>query len=343
MKTVFLVAGRLKSTRLPDKMRLPLAGRTTIAHLLDRAKATPHVDQVVLCTSTNPQDTPLVDIAAAEGVACFRGDEDDVIRRLRDAARAFAADYVLHITADCPLVDPAYAGRIVETYERTGADLIRALDLPHGAFSYGMTPAALDRVMSIKDEANTEVWGRYFTDTDAFTVHDLIVEPRHRRPEFRLTIDYPEDLQVLEAVFGALQRPGELFSLDDVIAFLDAHPEIVALNRECADKYRRRWNRQAAAIRLKPRYEVRRAAVVGCGSIGQRHVRNLRSLGITDIVALRGRPGHTRPLDPALGIREVEGWDALAAAKPDIAIVSNPSSLHLDTARPQLRCRHFAR
>lgn len=338
MKTVFLIAGRLKSTRLPDKLRLPLAGRSTIAHLLDRAKAAPHVDQVVICTSTNPQDDPLAEIAANEGVECFRGDEDDVIRRLRDAARACEADYVLHITADCPLVDPAYAGRIVDAYGRTGADLIRALDLPHGAFSYGMTPAALDRVMAIKDEANTEVWGRYFTDTDAFAVHDLDVDSRHRRPNIRLTIDYPEDLQLLEAVFAALYRPGALFSLDEVIAFLDAHPDVASINRECADKYRRRWSRQAAAIRLKPRYEVRRAAVVGCGSIGQRHLRNLRSLGITDIVALRGRPGHLRRLDPALGVREVEGWDALAATKPDIAIVSNPSSLHLDTARRLTSC-----
>jgi predicted dehydrogenase len=77
---------------------------------------------------------------------------------------------------------------------------------------------------------------------------------------------------------------------------------------------------------------VNRAAIVGAGSIGQRHIRNLRTLGVTDIVALRTRRGHTQALDPSLGVREVEGWRELAGEAPDVAIVANATALHLEAA-----------
>ena len=77
--------------------------------MLDRVKLAKRVDQIVVCTSTNPQDDRLVDLAVAEGVDYFRGDEDDVVDRLTKAATAFDLDFVLSITADCPFSDPGYA------------------------------------------------------------------------------------------------------------------------------------------------------------------------------------------------------------------------------------------
>src|SRR5262245_55027962 len=110
--------------------------------MLDRLKLATRADEIIVCTSTNPQDDPLIHLAAAEGVSSFRGDEDDVVKRLSDAAEAFQLDYILSITADCPFSDPEYADKIVQAFLDTNADLIRAFDLPHGAFSYGVKPAA---------------------------------------------------------------------------------------------------------------------------------------------------------------------------------------------------------
>ena len=331
MKTVYLVTARLKSTRLTRKLLREVGGRPIVAHMLDRLKLARRVDEIVVCTSTNPQDDDLETLAAREQVACFRGDHDDVLARLEAAAAAHGADYILNITGDCPLVDPAYADRVVAAFDRTDADLIRALDLPHGTYSYGIKPAALRKVLAIKDSRDSEAWGGYFTDTDLFDVYDLPVDARHRRPSLRMTLDYAEDLEFFRAVFGALQRPGATFTLDEILDFLDAHPEVVSLNKHRAPDYQSRYARQSA-IHLKPRYEVRRAAIVGAGSIGQRHLRNLRRLGICDLIALRTRRGHTQSIDPLLGVREVDGWDELIAAAPDVAIVANPTALHFDTA-----------
>lgn len=331
MKTGYLITARLKSTRLPRKLLLEVKGKPILAHMLDRLRLAKSVDEIIICTSTDAQDEPLARFADSEGVSCFRGHPEDVIRRLADAAEAHALDLVLNITADCPFADPVYADRIAEALLKTGADHIRALDLPHGAYSYGFRPEALRRVVDIKDSERTEVWGRYFTDTDVFDVRDLPIEnDLHRWPDLRMTLDYPEDLAFFRAVFEELHQERQVFSLDEILALLRARPDIVAINSRCEELYLRRFTQQAD-IRLKPRHSVTRAAVIGCGSIGQRHIGNLRALGVTDIVALRSRRGHTQDLPSELGVEEVEGWPDLLGRRPDIAIVSNPTSLHLET------------
>ena len=330
MKTGFLITARLKSTRLPLKLLKEVEGRPIFSHMLDRLKLAKRVDQIIVCTSNDPQDDPLVDLAETEEVSCFRGHEDDVVLRLSDAAAAFNLDYILNITADCPFSDPDYADRIVEAYSETDADLIRAFGLPLGAYSYGIKPAALLRVVEIKDQSNTEVWGRFFTDTDLFEVYDLPIENEfHRQPNLRMTLDYPADLEFFKAVFAHLYKPGRVFSLDEILRFLRQHPEVVELNRECGAAYQKRWTSQSS-IKLKARYEVNRAVVIGCGSIGQRHIRNLRSLGITDIFALRTRQGFRKELDPALQVKEIANWSELRELKADVALISNPTMLHLE-------------
>ena len=340
MKTGFLITARLKSTRLPLKLLQPVEDRPIFSHMLDRLKLAKRVDQIIVCTSTNPQDDPLIDLAEAEGVSWFRGDEDDVVKRLSDAATEFNLDYILSITADCPFSDPGYADRIVEAYLESNADLIRALKLPHGAFSYGVKPEAFRKIVEIKDQTNTEVWGRYFTDTDLFEVYDLPIENElHRQPTLRMTLDYPADLEFFRAVFAHLYKRGEVFTLDEILRFLRDHPEVVAINKDCAAAFQKRWLSQSS-IKLKPRYEVKRAVVIGSGSIGQRHIRNLRRLGLTDIFALRTRKGASQDLDPALEVKELSDWSELLELRADVAIVSNPTSLHLETIE---RCLPHAR
>ena len=109
-----------------------------------------------------------------------------------DAAKKYNLEYILTITADSPFVDPNYADEIVKAYQKSDADLIRQFDLPHGVFSYGIKIEALKKVLDIKDSSDTEVWGRYFTDTGLFNVLDFEVSNTfHKRPGMRMTLVYP--------------------------------------------------------------------------------------------------------------------------------------------------------
>ena len=289
MKVGYLVTARLKSTRLPRKLLLEIKGKSVISHMLDRLKLAKNVDEIIICTSTEDQDRPLGELAKENNVKCFFGNPDDVLTRLLGAADEFDLDYILNITADCPFVDPIYADKVVEKYLENDADLIRQFDLPHGVFSYGIKVEALRKVVELKDSSDTEVWGRYFTDTGLFNVVDLDVNDKHHnRPGLRMTLDYPEDLEFFKAVFDVLYVENEVFSLTSILNLLDAHPEIIELNKSCGLKFKKRFISQSEPM-LKKINKVKTALIIGSGSIGQRHIRNLIQNGINDIIALRSK------------------------------------------------------
>jgi spore coat polysaccharide biosynthesis protein SpsF len=253
MRIGFLITARLKSERLPNKIVRKILSREIIRWMIDRVKLAEMVDETIICTSTNPDDDILATIASEERVKCFRGSEDDVLDRLHEATVCFGLDYAINITADCPLVSFEYIDRIARKHiSDPQFDLIQCLDLPHGFFAYGLRPEALKKACSIKDSSNTEVWGKYFTETDQFRIKNLTIPLKFQRPEFRLTIDYPEDLEFFNKLFNHFGREIYKTPIRTIIDYLDQHPEVVAINNNCKELYQKRWEAQSR-IKVKRR------------------------------------------------------------------------------------------
>ncbi|MBN1275028.1 NTP transferase domain-containing protein [Candidatus Woesearchaeota archaeon] len=250
MKVGFIITARLKSTRLRKKLLLTLQGATVIEQMVRRFQESQAVDEIIIATSSNREDDKLKDIAEELGITCFRGSEDDVIKRLHDTSENSKLDYIINITADCPLAAYDYIPTVIEKYHETDADLITSFELPHGLFIYGIKPSALAKIIEIKDQQDTEVWGKYFTETGIFKVVTLEIPEKHRR-KYRLTLDYPEDYDFFKQVYAGLGKETYKASTDEIITFLDQHPEIVAINKECEERYRKRWEQQNKKMKLK--------------------------------------------------------------------------------------------
>ena len=105
MKIIALVQARIGSTRLPGKVLKKIVNRPVIDLLLTRLSESKKIDQIVVATSKNTKDDTLKDVVESLGYDCFRGSEDDVLKRFYDAAKKYNADIVVRITGDCPLVD----------------------------------------------------------------------------------------------------------------------------------------------------------------------------------------------------------------------------------------------
>ena len=227
----------MKSTRLPKKALLKIKGKTTIEHLIERAKLAKLPDVIVLCTSTNPQDNMLEKIAEKNGIECFRGSEDDVLKRYLGAAKKFNVEFFVNVDGDDILFAYEFIDRIIEHYKRTNADCILCSGLPLGAAPTGLKVKAVEKVCQIKDEEDTEVWGGYFTDTGLFKVEYLEAEKELRHPEIRMTLDYKEDFEFFKEVFNRLYTPNKIFTLKEIIKLLRENPEIMEINKPVQKKY----------------------------------------------------------------------------------------------------------
>lgn len=237
MRTAILITARLKSTRLPKKAIKPIEGKPMIRHQIDRLRLAERPEQIIVCTSPVDEDDPLERIAEDEGISCYRGDPEDVLLRLTNAAKEFDVDTVISCTADNPLTDPHYIDKLVRFHHEGGYDYSQIEGLPWGTFSYAVSRPAMERACEIKAKRDTEVWGGYFTETGKFDVGTFeVTEEELRRPDLRLTVDTPKDFELVDRIFSELYNVDSTFSLKDVIKLIKRKPSLSNINKEVKQK-----------------------------------------------------------------------------------------------------------
>ena len=237
MKTAILITARLKSTRLLRKVIKPIKGRPMVVHMLDRLKLAQRPSEIIICTSPLAEDDPLVEIAQQEHVQYYRGDPDDVLLRLTKAAEQYGVDTVISCTADNPFVDPEYIDRMVDFHLAHKHDYSRSEGLPFGTFAYALSYPAMVRACEIKAEIDTEVWGGYFSETGLFSWGVMQVkDPNVRWPELRLTVDTPEDFELVTRIFDELYEPDRVFMLKAIVDLCRRRPDLVSINARVQQK-----------------------------------------------------------------------------------------------------------
>ena len=234
MNVVCIIQARLGSTRLPRKVLADIHGKTMLAHVIGRARAIKGVDAVAVATTAAPEDEAVAEAARRSGALVFRGHPTDVLDRFYQAALAFKADAAVRITADCPLLDPAVSGLVVQRFLRGGLDYCSNIlppTFPDGLDTEIVSFAALERVWRIaRLESDREHVTTYIrTHPGEFRVAN--VESATDLSSLRWTVDEPADLEFVRGVLrlldgGAGAAPG----MTDVLRVVRDHPELAVLN-----------------------------------------------------------------------------------------------------------------
>ena len=218
MRAGIILQARMASQRLPGKAMEIVAGRPLIEQCLLRLVAA-ETAPVFLATTTRSEDDVLVAVAERLGVPVFRGAVDDVLDRFVRCAETFHLDLVIRATADNPAVDIESPGRLLSALLRTSADYVGEQPLPCGAALEAMTRDALNRqALLARDAFDREHVTTYIRrHEDRFNVVTLAAPALLARPDVRLTVDTPSDLQQMRQLYA---RIGD--GLHPVIEFIRA-------------------------------------------------------------------------------------------------------------------------
>jgi spore coat polysaccharide biosynthesis protein SpsF len=222
----FLITARLSSVRLPKKLLRELDGTEVVSKVIERGVRAFGVENVILCTSYLPSDDELIHVSERHGIQVHRGDPEDILLRLAGPVRERDACGFVGQTGENPLFQIDHCLRIRDAIME-GRDLVRYRGLPIGCSPYGIGRAALETVLATKEERDTGFWGYWLNRPDFFDTLWIDAEQELQRPDKRLTVDYPEDLDLMRALFT--HHPG-MPDLRDVLASLQAHPELDAIN-----------------------------------------------------------------------------------------------------------------
>lgn len=234
-----MVVARMRSTRLPGKALLDVGEMSALQHLFERLKQARMVNHIVLCTTKEPEDDPLVDLTARCGVAWFRGPTEDVLGRMLGALEGQAVDVALRVTADDILVDPEYVDRAVRCHLEVNAEYSDLKALPSGTEVEVFDVALLrDLWTAARDSDGTEYLTTYIVNhRDQFRTNSVPVDEGHAR-RWRLTLDTPEDYQVIGTFLEAMRSQGKglNYRLDDIVRFFSGRPEVLAINAQVGQR-----------------------------------------------------------------------------------------------------------
>lgn len=241
LKIVVVVPCRLNSTRLQKKALLPIAGIPSIQRCLINIKQIRFVDDIVLATSINPEDAPLVDVASAIGIETFRGSENDVLQRIISIGEKENADIVLRLTGDCPVISFEIMEHMILDHITKNADLTYCHDsVAVGTVGDVYSFSALKRLRNAVPEAlYSEYLSYYFINNpDMFTVNKIQLPAQWAHPEWRLTLDEQSDLELLNEIYDYYKIGHDPISFKQIIDFFSLYPEKAAINQGNKLKYK---------------------------------------------------------------------------------------------------------
>ena len=232
----------MTSSRLPGKVLLPAGGRTLLEILVERLQRAPGLDGVVIATTWNESDEPIVALGKRLGVGVFRGSEDDVLGRVCGALRATRADVCVEITGDCPLIDPEIVGEALREFLRTRADhsYVSNSD-PHRSVPAGLDVQVffasalfeLDATTDNPDDREHVSYGFYRAESGDFWRPRFI---RHAAcagaEDLLVTLDYREDYDLIRRLHEDLEPVDPHYAAADIVRWIRAHPELEERCRE---------------------------------------------------------------------------------------------------------------
>lgn len=240
-KIVAIVEARMTSSRLPGKVILPLAGRPSTQRLVERLRRSNYIDDIVVATTVNAQDDPLVDVCNKMNCRYFRGSENDVLIRVLGAAHENKADVIVEITGDCPLVDHRIVDSVIELYYSGSYDYasnVVPVSFPIGFDAQVFATSVLEKVNKLSDNPldRVHVSSYIYTHPKIFNIVNMKAEGELFWPELGLTLDEQQDYALLNSIYESLVRIKEDFSAQDIIELLKKNPELIAINKDVRRK-----------------------------------------------------------------------------------------------------------
>lgn len=240
-KITATIEARMSSTRLPGKVLMPADGKPMLAHLLARLRAVRSLDDIVLATTVNDADMPIVQFAKDNGMSYYRGSEEDVMGRVIGAAESAGADIVVEITGDCPVIDPVIIEQAIQVFLYNDCDYVSNAHIR--SYPVGMDTQVF-RLETLKRsyQMTTDIKEREHVTLhicrhpEIFRHVNLIAPGDIYWPELGLTLDTADDYRMLCRLIEHFGDTNPLFSCKEAVDYLKGNPDLFAVNKHVKRK-----------------------------------------------------------------------------------------------------------
>ena len=233
-----IIQARMGSTRLPGKvLNDVLPNVTMLEFMVDRVQKSACADIIIVATTIENNDDPIYNMCESRNIECFRGSENDVLKRYYDCATKYGLDTIIRLTADCPLVDPNVIDRCIGMYTHGDFDYVSntcppAISVyPDGSdvevFSYYVLKLAHAEATLKSDREHVTF---YFWKNEDTRFKTGTLESINDYSKYRYTVDYPKDLDVVLFIISEIKKMKISGTISEIAEILDNNPDIKNLN-----------------------------------------------------------------------------------------------------------------
>ena len=235
MKIVGVTQARINSTRLPRKVLLPILAKPLLQYHLERAKQSTLVNKWIVATTEEDESDLICDIAAKLSLPFFKGSLHDVLDRFYQAVKNEQADYIVRITADCPLIDATIIDAIIKMCIEQKLDYVSntlkptfpdGMDVEIFKFS-ALEKAWREATLKIEREHVTPfIWqNSSFFDKSIFASKNY--SNKDDFSSYRLTVDQQADFDLIKNLIENLggDKPWIVY-----VNYLKNNPQLLASN-----------------------------------------------------------------------------------------------------------------
>lgn len=229
-----ILQARVSSTRLPNKVLLPLLGKPMLVRQIERVMRSKRIDCLVVATSDESSDDAIETLCDSLNISCFRGSLDDVLDRFYQAALRQDSDHVVRLTGDCPLADPEVIDGVIKMHILNQNDYTS--NCIHPTF-----PDGLD-VEVFRYEALKKAW----SNAELKSQREHVTPYIYQHPELfklsnydyfgvnlsnlRWTVDEGRDFDLVTEIYQRLYPENPEFNMNDVLELLEKHPALKSIN-----------------------------------------------------------------------------------------------------------------
>jgi spore coat polysaccharide biosynthesis protein SpsF len=224
---------RMGSTRLPNKAFLDLCGHPLIYHVVSRLQQCKNLDQIIVATTDNKIDDDIQKWCVRNNIDCYRGDEEDVLKRYYNCATAFNLDIIVRITGDDPFKDFNLIDKAVECAIENKVDFVcnnSPVTYPEGLDVEVITYNALKQIHDNADKPEHREHVTLYIHENKAAFKVLNHTDSIDRSSYRWTIDYPKDYQFVKVIYEELFKEGELFQTQEIYDLLRKKPQLQLIN-----------------------------------------------------------------------------------------------------------------
>ena len=226
-----IIQARLGSTRLHGKVLKEIKGKSLLKYCLEQVSKSKLIRRVIVASTTNPNDAPLIEKVREYGYEVFAGSEYDVLDRYYQAAKKYNSEIIVRVTSDCPLIDPTIVDKVIQTFIEENADYgsnVQPPSFPDGLDVEVFTFDALERswkeakMKSEREHVTLYIWNyqEKFKMINVLNDEDL--------SHLRITVDETEDFELVSKIIESIDK--EIIYFEDIKELFKKNPELPKIN-----------------------------------------------------------------------------------------------------------------